>query len=441
MALSPSAPSAFEPPFLEVEQLERYRVGGYHPLHLGDLLNGDRYRIIHKLGFGGSATIWLARDSHLNRNVAIKILIAGASNNTSEVTILQHLNNSSPQSPIRQHVAVLLDHFHLEGPNGSHLCLVMPVVGPSVVQYAKAQPRGRLNDKLAPSVAQQAAQGLASLHAIGIGHGGMNTKFSSVRSVCIHSLYLDFTTSNLLLKAPDFATWNEADIYDRLGHPAQDPVSRTSGGPPEPHAPSYVVEPANMSLLHVTGDILIVDFGQSFFLENPPKDPGYTLAYCAPELLFGDAASFPADVWSLACSLFEIRAGCQIFEDFLSDREDMLRQMVSTLGKLPEPWWQAWEERAHYFEEDGAPKKQSTGGRLPANLYPLREQIEDIGSEDTVGDLGAETDAADGQQKGLELLEIDALEDLLGSMLRYHPGDRVTVAEALEMPWFARGVS
>jgi hypothetical protein len=46
---------------LPAEKLERYCPGGYHPIHLGDVLQ-DQYKILHKLGFGSEATVWLARD-------------------------------------------------------------------------------------------------------------------------------------------------------------------------------------------------------------------------------------------------------------------------------------------------------------------------------------------------------------------------------------------
>src|SRR5947207_15032788 len=40
----------------DVEDLEGYVAGGYHPTHLGDEFSPGRYRIIHKLGFGGDST-------------------------------------------------------------------------------------------------------------------------------------------------------------------------------------------------------------------------------------------------------------------------------------------------------------------------------------------------------------------------------------------------
>ena len=36
----------------EVERLEYYVQGGYHPVMLGDTFCEDRYTIVHKLGFG-----------------------------------------------------------------------------------------------------------------------------------------------------------------------------------------------------------------------------------------------------------------------------------------------------------------------------------------------------------------------------------------------------
>ncbi|EFR03997.1 serine/threonine protein kinase [Nannizzia gypsea CBS 118893] len=59
-----------EPPYIEydwidgAESLSQYQPGGYHPVIVGDMVH-DRYRIVDKLGFGGYATIWLARDSQL----------------------------------------------------------------------------------------------------------------------------------------------------------------------------------------------------------------------------------------------------------------------------------------------------------------------------------------------------------------------------------------
>jgi serine/threonine-protein kinase SRPK3 len=45
------------------ENVLNYRPGGYHPVVLGDTLKDGRYKIYHKLGYGGFSTVWVARDS------------------------------------------------------------------------------------------------------------------------------------------------------------------------------------------------------------------------------------------------------------------------------------------------------------------------------------------------------------------------------------------
>jgi hypothetical protein len=44
------------------EYISRYCPGGYHPVCLGDTFKDHRYKIYHKLGFGGFSTVWLAKD-------------------------------------------------------------------------------------------------------------------------------------------------------------------------------------------------------------------------------------------------------------------------------------------------------------------------------------------------------------------------------------------
>lgn len=40
-----------------------YQPGGFHPTSLEDSFHEGQYVVKHKLGFGGQATVWLARDT------------------------------------------------------------------------------------------------------------------------------------------------------------------------------------------------------------------------------------------------------------------------------------------------------------------------------------------------------------------------------------------
>ena len=56
----------------EDEGIQDYKVGGYHPVHVGEILLG-RYIILQKLGWGHFSTVWLSKDLEYNTYVALKI--------------------------------------------------------------------------------------------------------------------------------------------------------------------------------------------------------------------------------------------------------------------------------------------------------------------------------------------------------------------------------
>lgn len=169
----------YKPPSLDnIEHIENYRIGGFHPVHLDDTLADNRYHILHKLGYGGFSTVWLARDRARDQLVSLKILTAEASSRPycPDIEILQALEKSPLDHPGRQHILFPLDHFTLQGPNGSHLCLVSQVAGPSIedLSYCPGHVAGyrRLRSDIARLFARQMAQVVGFLHAVGVVHGG-----------------------------------------------------------------------------------------------------------------------------------------------------------------------------------------------------------------------------------------------------------------------------
>lgn len=165
-------PSRFD----NVEDVESYVMGGFHPVHLGDVFN-DRYRILHKLGYGGFSTVWLASDEKEDRRVAMKVIRASASSNCSELEILQQLEQNPTEHPGRGHISSLLDHFTIQGPNGTHMCLVSEVAGPNVTTLndspGKVVGSQRLRAYLAKKVARQTVEALQYIHSHELCHGGM----------------------------------------------------------------------------------------------------------------------------------------------------------------------------------------------------------------------------------------------------------------------------
>ncbi|KAK9250444.1 protein kinase, partial [Lipomyces tetrasporus] len=388
-------------------QIENYRSGGFHPVSIGDSFASGRYRILHKLGFGGFSTVWLARDEHSHRLVSLKIIIEEASKTSNELKILQYLKESAIRHPACGHILSVLDHFTIEGPNCSHTCLVSPFDGPDLAQISHnpSQPAG--SRRLRGSLARKLASPLI--------------------------LHLDLTPSNVLIQLTHVDSWSDQDVYELLGFPVQDQVRAWSGEAP------------------------------------PTNGGGIPMSYCAREVYFKGKASVWSDIWALGCTIFEIRAGEQLFASFLGGPHEVIRHIVQTLGKLPEPWWSSWKLRDAFFDEHGKPRKSWPNDIPMAVEYPLIAHIRDIGSEDNeviadeaahIRDIGSEgngaiaDEAALGDLKnivrsepdgnpifeplGMRLTEaeVEAFDDLLHKVLRYHPEQRLPVKEILKHAWF-----
>ena len=88
-----NSPQYTDSNYSEDEGLEDYKIDGYHPVHVGEILL-DRYVIMQKLGYGHFSTAWLALDNNNGNYVAIKVqksderYIQGA---YDEIEILQSL--------------------------------------------------------------------------------------------------------------------------------------------------------------------------------------------------------------------------------------------------------------------------------------------------------------------------------------------------------------
>lgn len=167
-----------------LEHVYDYEPSGHHPVHLGDVYgNNQQYQIIYKLSHGGSATVWLCRDTNSdqgNRYVALKILIAEISENDCRELQLLHFESTDKQHGSvkggSESICLPLDHFKIHGPNGSHLCFVYPVLGPNVslgLFDASSDPGKDLRD-----ISLQIVRAVQFLLIQGIFHGGKSISCS-----------------------------------------------------------------------------------------------------------------------------------------------------------------------------------------------------------------------------------------------------------------------
>jgi serine/threonine protein kinase len=157
-----------------------------------------------------------------------------------------------------------------------------------------------------------------------------------------------------------------------------------------------------MKLKKFLGNIIIIDFGTSFFLDKPPEDVGTPASFCSPKLLLQRVAGKPSDVWALACTIFEMRNGEPLFESFVFGEEDVLQSMIGALGPLPKKF--LGEEEYEWLRDC-----KGDGGELNERVFGI---------------------------KGISEDEKIALYDFLRHALRYDTDERLTADEMLRHPWF-----
>jgi serine/threonine-protein kinase SRPK3 len=140
--------------------------------------------------------------------------------------------------------------------------------------------------------------------------------------------------------------WTEDDVFERFGKPRTGKLVGRPGSEADGSIPRYVVEPAEMpDAKYLKHEILLSDFGEAFPFGQPsrPKDIGIPFTYRVPETMFDSKLDLSSEVWSLACVLFEIRAGNPLFTNIMgkprrdpptdgADEGKAARSMVGVLG-------------------------------------------------------------------------------------------------------------
>ncbi|RSL57398.1 hypothetical protein CEP54_008306 [Fusarium duplospermum] len=387
----------------DVEDLKRYKEGGYHPVHLDDCLGpANQYRVLHKLGYGGYGTVWLCRDTRQDRYVAVKVMVA-RNNDVRELPLLR-LDQKVPGA---EFVISPLHHFTLQGPNGSHLCLVLPLLGPPVSPDLWNQMR-QDPDVALHQMARQAAQGLSYLHKNQICHG-------------------DFRAANILVRLINIDHLSEDELFSLIGQPDNIPVKCESGGDPPDSSPKYLIPTANITALtksvYLADQITIIDFGESFDFSSPPSRLGIPRQYLPPEVLLSGGPPAPgpaADLWALGCTLFEIRQQKPLFA---GKRNHIVSQMVRALGKPPAELWDKWEARNEFFDDEAKWTRDSSTFSIESCLEQRRSLCQP--QPGTRGYL----QTPDTERK--------LLADLLYQLLQYDPAKRLTAEQVLEHGWLA----
>ena len=235
------------------------------------------YEILSLLGVGGMGEVYRARDTKLNRDVAIKVLLASVADDpdrlarfSREAQVLASLNHPN------------IAHVHgFEDAAGVHALVMELVEGPTLADQIG---HGALPVDEALPIARQIAEALEAAHDLGIIHRDLKPANIKVRADGTVKV-LDFG----LAKALDPAGASSADAT----------ISPTLS-------------------LYATAKGVILG----------------TAAYMSPEQARGKVVDARTDIWAFGCVLFEMLTGKRAFRG-----DDVTDTIVAVVSK--EPDWQA----------------------------------------------------------------------------------------------------
>lgn len=159
------------------------------------------------------------------------------------------------------------------------------------------------------------------------------------------------------MKPANLNQLSENELLSILGQPEKTHVRTESGEGLLQSSPRYLVIPADTSRLseeYLTVKICVIDFGESFPILSSPADLGIPENHLPPEILLDqeNAVSKACDILALGCTLFEIREQLAFFY-MIFDKDELLGEIVRLFGKLPKEWWEKWEAREHFLDEEG----------------------------------------------------------------------------------------
>ncbi|TKR64531.1 hypothetical protein L596_025044 [Steinernema carpocapsae] len=459
----------------EQEDPRDYRTGGYHYVRIGEVFQ-QRYHVIRKLGWGHFSTVWLSWDTQDERFVALKIVKSAqefADTALDEVKLLLCACSRTDDDELGSHgdrIVQLYDEFTINGPNGTHVCMVFEVLGCNLLKLIiKSKYQGLPLNKVRVII-RQVLEGLCHLHdKCKIIHtdikpenvlvtmsqeqirqmaaealactkmaGGAGSTIPAAHMANIPQTDNTLTKNQkkrqkkkqkkqqkLLEEGKGVAVNEEIDLNLAKGNGIQKVTDDT---PKLEESDSLMqrqlqdltdaIDAASIgkSAAAVEDEIQvkIADLGNACWVHNHYTDDIQTRQYRSLEVLLGASYGPAADIWSTACMAFELATGDFLFEphggDSYSKDEDHVALIMELLGPIPASIYKKGTEWRDLFNKSG--RLLHIKQLQPWSLFDVLMEKYDWSDQDAA-----------------------YFSDFLTPMLTYEQDKRATAAECLTHPW------
>jgi dual-specificity kinase len=370
---------------------------GYYIAEPGELFANGRFKILSILGQGTFGKVIKALDFTTNETVAIKIIRAIPKYREAskiELRVLTTLKKADPENLNHCiHLREVLDYEN-------HICIITDLLDISLYEFLQQNKFKPFPGSQIQAITRQLVRSVAFLHDLKL-------------------IHTDLKPENILLASAQALKHRKFLVL-------KEPL------------------------------INIIDFGSAIFEDEYHSELVSTRHYRAPEIVLGIGWSFPCDMWSLGCILVELVTGEALFSTHENLEHLAIMQKVLD-AKMP-------ARMIHRIEKSSIRdffKKQGDGYTLnypgPQTNEKSLEHVHKIKRLDhwicSKLKLKVKINMHDSLEANwvknssrLEGLDYEAFQfwyyfiDLVRSLLKYDPRERITAIKAMEHPWWDFGI-
>eukprot|EP01025_Chloroclados_australasicus_P007188 TRINITY_DN1229_c0_g1_i1.p1 TRINITY_DN1229_c0_g1~~TRINITY_DN1229_c0_g1_i1.p1 ORF type:complete len:644 (-),score=78.67 TRINITY_DN1229_c0_g1_i1:492-2423(-) len=337
-----------------------------HMKYIRGLNISQRFKIMEKMGAGTFGQVFECWDRIDQVLVAVKVIRNIRKYRDAAMTELKVLETIKQNDRTgKWHCVTLKGWFERQG----HVCMVFHRLGPSIFDYLQRNGYKGFPLYLIRSFTKQLLEAVAYMHELTL-------------------IHTDLKPENILLVNDNYSK-EEREEGSRIGKRVPD-----------------------------LDKVRVIDFGSATFESDNHSTVVQTRHYRAPEVILGLGWSYPCDIWSVGCILYELIVGDTLFQT----RENLehLAMMERVLGRIPEFMIRNCNDSARkYFTRHNSldwPQSKKSASNV-RKLRSLRDLIRDRGD------------------RSFEPF-LDVLCDLIIRMLQYDPENRITAKEALKHQFF-----
>jgi len=348
---------------------------GHLVYKVGDTLQG-RYKILSELGEGTFGKVVKCEDLFKQKILAIKIIKNVKKYRDAAKLEINVLSKLAKYDPKGKNLCVqMYDWFDYHG----HKCIAFELLGKSVFDFLKDNDYTPYPLEHVRQISYELCLSVAFLHSHRLTHTDLK---------------------------PENVLFYDSDYYkDYMDRNRSGDSKEEDGSKGRQEKVKFLKDP----------QIRLIDFGSTTFDHEHHSSIVQTRHYRAPEVIMELGWDQSCDVWSVGCIIFELAMGFMLFDTHSS--LEHLAMMERVLGTLPPKMLE--KSKLKYFSKGKLKwdEESSNGRYVRRKVKPLARYIP--------RELRGDTDW-------------EEMFDLVGLMLRYEPGKRVSLTECLEHPFLKK---